>query len=156
MADIVIRPMRISDARPMATIERQCFSTPWPAQFFREELENNVCARYLVAARGREIIGYGGIWMMVGHCHLTNLAVVPAERRRGLARQILGALMALAFDEVEIRSMSLEVRRSNAAAQNLYLSMGFTVNHVMVRYYEDNGEDALLMTCDDITRWMKP
>ena len=68
----------------MAAIEGSVFNAV-AAQFFREELENNVCARYLVAARRSEIVGYGGIWMMVGHCHLTNLAGFPQSAGRGRA-----------------------------------------------------------------------
>lgn len=147
--------MRIRDAERAAAIERLCFASPWPASAFTDEIEHNVCARYLVALRGRTIIGYGGMWVMAGHCHVTNLAVIPEARRKGVGRRIVRALMALAREEFEITSMSLEVRRSNGAAQNLYLSMGFTVREVMVRYYEDNGEDALFMTCGDFTRQIR-
>ena len=81
--------------------------------------------------------------------HVTNVAVAQAMRGRGIGRAILAALMQYAAN-MGAQVLTLEVRKSNTVALALYQSMGFSQLGVRKRYYEDNGEDALLLVCDKL------
>ena len=84
--------------------------------------------------------------LIIDEAHVTNVAVHPDFRRRGYGEKILRALMDLARDTC-MGLITLEVRRSNEAAQALYHKAGFLDVGYRKRYYEDNKEDALIMYC---------
>jgi ribosomal-protein-alanine N-acetyltransferase len=136
-----------ADIPAVHAIESASFPTPWPPYAFRQELETNRMARYLVVRAGDRVVAYGGIWLMVDEAHITTFAVLPAYRRRGLGGLLLSELMALAAD-LGAAVMTLEVRLSNTGARQLYQRFGFRPVGVRPRYYTDNGEDALIMTTD--------
>lgn len=140
---ITLRPMTPEDIDAIATIERQVFSDPWPESFFLGEIsQRQVHAR--VAEREGALAGYSLAWMGFGSGHLGNLAVVPEQRRRGVAR----ALLADLFEEGRgraVETLTLEVRASNFDAQGLYLAHGFRVAGLRRGYYRDTGEDALVL-----------
>jgi ribosomal-protein-alanine N-acetyltransferase len=92
---------------------------------------------------------YAGAWIIFDEAHITNVAVEKALRGQGLGRAIMAALIQYAAN-MGAAYMTLEVRRSNTVAQALYNSMGFVELAVRKRYYEDNGEDALLLVCDTL------
>jgi tRNA threonylcarbamoyl adenosine modification protein YeaZ/ribosomal-protein-alanine acetyltransferase len=138
-----IRPLARSDLAPIAAIELQVFSDPWPESFFAGELEQpEVYAR--VAERDGRIIGYSLAWLGASEGHLGNLAVVPELRRRGVARRLLEDLLDRA-QALSVRRLTLEVRVSNFAAQALYRAHGFHLAGLRRGYYRDSGEDALVM-----------
>jgi ribosomal-protein-alanine N-acetyltransferase len=91
------------------------------------------------------ILGFVGLWLMVGEAHIVTLAVREGQRRRGLGELLLLAAIEVAMAHKH-EVMTLEVRRSNQAAISLYEKYGF--NRVGVRrcYYADTHEDALIMT----------
>jgi ribosomal-protein-alanine N-acetyltransferase len=131
-------------------IERASFPVPWPDYAFRQELQTNRLAHYLVVRAGAEAVAYGGLWLMVDEAHITTFAVLPEWRRRGVGGRLMVALMDLAL-ALQARVMTLEVRLSNRAARALYGQFGFKPVGVRPRYYRDNGEDALIMTTDAIS-----
>ncbi|HYM81772.1 MAG TPA: ribosomal protein S18-alanine N-acetyltransferase [Candidatus Limnocylindria bacterium] len=140
---LVLRPLAHSDIPPIADIERQVFTDPWPESFFAGELEQSqVYAR--VAEREGRIIGYSLAWLSAVEGHLGNLAVVPERRRRGVARRLVEDLLARA-QALAVRTLTLEVRVSNFAAQALYRAHGFRLAGLRRGYYRDTGEDALVM-----------
>jgi ribosomal-protein-alanine N-acetyltransferase len=141
--------MTVEDIPDVHEIERQSFPVPWPAYAFRQEIETNRLARYLVARVGDETVAYGGIWLMVDEAHVTTFAVMPAWRRHGVGARLMFDLMRVAA-EVGASVATLEVRLSNAAARALYQRFGFRPVGVRPRYYSDNGEDALIMTTDPL------
>lgn len=145
-----IDSMSISDVAAVHEIERASFPVPWPAYAFRQELETNKLARYLVVRTGSRTVAYGGIWLMVDEAHVTTFAVLPAWRRKGVGAKLLLALMDLSR-EVGANVVTLEVRLSNIPARTLYQRFGFRPVGVRPRYYSDNGEDALIMTTDPIS-----
>jgi len=108
------------------------------------ELEDNSFALYIGAFTNGLLIGYVGSWKIGEEAHLTNLAVHPDHRRRGIAKALLEKLMDWARN-AGVVSMTLEVRESNEIARNLYRSMGFFDAGRRRRYYSDNGEDAVIM-----------
>jgi ribosomal-protein-alanine N-acetyltransferase len=141
--------MRPDDIPAVHAIESASFPTPWPPYAFRQELETNRMARYLVVRAGERVIAYAGIWLMVDEAHMTTFAVLPAYRRRGIGGLLLSELMALSV-ELGAAVVTLEVRLSNAAARKLYEAFGFKPVGVRPRYYTDDGEDALIMTTDPL------
>jgi ribosomal-protein-alanine N-acetyltransferase len=136
--------MRVEDLDEVLEIERASFSMPWSRGAFTYEIERNRVARCWVMREGSHVVGYLCLWEVADEVHITNVAVRPACRRRGIAR----ALLARVLDDASRRSLSLvglEVRPTNAEARALYESFGFRVVGRRRGYYYDTGEDALIM-----------
>jgi len=144
---ISIEPMRIDDLDAVHAIERASFSVPWPDEAYRNELLTNRLATYVVARAGDDIVGFGGLWVMVDEAHITTFAVDPRWRRRGVGEWMLLGLLDRAVER-HAREATLEVRLSNMPARRLYEKYGFRPVGIRPRYYSDNGEDALIMTTD--------
>jgi ribosomal-protein-alanine N-acetyltransferase len=140
---LTLRPMAPADLHTVAAIEGQVFPDPWPESFFAGELTQPlVYAR--VAESGGSVAGYSVAWLGAGTGHLGNLAVAPAFRRRGVARRLLEDLLERA-GQLHVANLTLEVRVSNVAAQQLYRSFGFRLVGLRRGYYRDSGEDALVL-----------
>ena len=146
---VEIVPMRVADLPAVHTIERASFDLPWPADAYRTELETNRLAQYLVVRVGDEIAAYGGMWLMVDEAHVITFAVHPDWRRQRLGERLLLAMLDVAVD-AGARDATLEVRLSNLPARRLYEKYGFRPVGLRPRYYSDNGEDALIMTTDQL------
>ena len=146
-ANVRIRRMRMRDVDAVAAIEEATFARPWSRESFRQELERNKAARYLVAEKNGQVVGYAGAWIIIDESHITNIAVTEEERGRGIGRKLTEALMQY-ISNLGAAYATLEVRVSNERAQNLYRSLGFVSVGKRKRYYEDNGEDAYLMVCE--------
>jgi ribosomal-protein-alanine N-acetyltransferase len=144
-----VAPMTLADIEQVHAIERASFPVPWPSYAFRQELEANRMAHYLVARSADEVIAYGGIWLMVDEAHVTSFAVRPDHRRLGIGGRLMLELMELSV-HLGARVVTLEVRLSNEAARLLYGRFGFRPVGVRPRYYSDNGEDALIMTTEPL------
>jgi len=146
---LLVRPMTVDDLADVQLIERASFTTPWPSNAYRQELETNRLAQYLVASLAGTIVAYGGIWLMVDEAHVTTFAVHPRYRRRRIGERLLVALLDLAIDR-RAREATLEVRLSNLPARRLYEKYGFRPVGIRPRYYSDNQEDALIMTTEPL------
>ena len=146
MADIVIRRMTIRDVDAVHAIECATFPKPWLREDFVKEMTQNTCARYLVAEKEGKVIGFAGTWIVLDEAHITNVAVLEAYRGHGYGKELTRALMQYAAN-LGVTYATLEVRRSNERAQNLYKALGFQYVGVRKRYYEDNGEDAFIFCC---------
>ncbi len=142
---LAVLPMTLEDVADVHRIEAASFPTPWPDYAFRQELQSNRLAHYLVVKAGGQTIGYGGLWLMVDEAHVTTFAVLPEWRRRGIGARLMLELMRLAAD-LNARIVTLEVRLSNHPARALYSRFGFHPVGLRPRYYSDNNEDALIMT----------
>ena len=149
MAEPVLRRMTISDVPAVHRLEQAIFSMPWSEKDFVYEMTENKVARYLVIEEAGEIIAFAGAHIILDQAHVTNIAVRQDCRGRGLGRMITRALMQYASN-LGAEYLTLEVRQSNVTAQNLYKSLGFVKVNVRKRYYEDTGEDAWLMVCDQL------
>jgi ribosomal-protein-alanine N-acetyltransferase len=137
-----IRRLAYADLPQVISVERRAFPTPWSLAMFVLELSKpgGVC---LAAVRDDTIVAYcicsryDLVW------HLMNIAVDPVHRREGLATALLTELLhRVGGDESRV---TLEVRESNQGAIDLYERFGFRSAGVRRRYYQDNGEDALIM-----------
>jgi ribosomal-protein-alanine N-acetyltransferase len=136
--------MHPADLPEVLVIERASFSMPWSRGAFLYEIEQNQVARCWVGREDGRIVGYICLWEVADELHVTNIAVHPALRRRGLARELLTAIL----DDGRrrgLRTVTLEVRPTNAEAVGLYERFGFRVIGRRKGYYFDTGEDALVM-----------
>ena len=139
----VIRPMTADDVPAVAVLDERCFSVPWSAASLASELENEL-SDWLVAERDGEILGYVGAQTVLDESDLMNLAVDPAARRQGVARELLQSLMARLYDR-GAKSLTLDARVGNVPALSLYASLGFAVVGRRKNYYEKPQEDAFVM-----------
>ena len=144
--EYILRRMTAADVDGVAAVEAATFPTPWSRDAFESEMRN-VAARYLVAEKDGKIIGYAGAWIILDESHITNIAVLKEERGQGIGRALTAGLLQY-LSNLGAAYATLEVRKSNEVAQNLYKSLGFIKLGVRKRYYEDNGEDAFIMVCD--------
>lgn len=140
----IMEPMTLDDLDEVMAIERAAFQTPWSRGAFRYELTQNRVARSLIVRMGRQLVGYLCLWEIGHEIHITNLAVHPSFRRRGVARLLLGRVLDDAR-KADVELVFLEVRPTNVEALGLYQRFGFSVIGRRKGYYFDTGEDALVM-----------
>jgi ribosomal-protein-alanine N-acetyltransferase len=88
-------------------------------------------------------------WLLVDEVHIATIATHPDFRRQGIAQALLAQVLKLGVEEGAVSS-SLEVRASNLAAQAMYRKFGYEETGRRLRYYKDNGEDAILMTLENL------
>lgn len=148
MSEITVGLMTVEDVDAVHAIEVACFKTPWSSESFMREVTENACARYVVLREDGRAIAYAGVWFVLDEGHITNIAVHPDRRGVGYGEQVTRALIQLAADS-GMNWMTLEVRRSNKAAQSLYHKVGFIDVGYRKRYYE-NSEDALIMVLEHL------
>jgi [ribosomal protein S18]-alanine N-acetyltransferase len=151
---VAIRPMTLADIQTIRQIDVRSFSLPWPERSYHFELTENPASRSWVAeVQGKDgqkqLAGMLVLWQIIDEAHIGTIATDPDFRRHGIARRML-AVALLDASRVGIQKVFLEVRRGNTAAQALYQSFGFEVSSVRRHYYQDTGEDALLMTLEEI------
>ena len=136
--------MRKGDTKQLAELDKVCFAVPWSEQAFIDETENEL-ANYIVAEDNGTVIGYVGYWKVVDEGHITNIAVSPDYRRNGIASKMLSKIIRAAYDD-NLYLLTLEVRKSNIAAQRLYKKFGFEPLGERKNYYHLPTENAVIMT----------
>lgn len=140
--DVVIETATRADLDGIHRIEQASFPAPWRRDFFLSELSSD--GRFaLVARQDGEVIGYLFAMWIFDEMHVNKIAVDERMRRRGIADE----LMARCFDFARkhaVRTISLEVRLSNAGAQEFYRHLDFESSYLRPRYYPD-GEAAVVM-----------
>ena len=143
---IRIVPMNADHLEEIERLERICFSRPWSRRMLAEELENQ-CAAFLVAEDGQTgtVLGYAGLLVVADEGYITNVAVFPEYRRRGVAARILEIYLNFAQAN-RLAFLTLEVRPSNEAAIALYQRYGFEEVGRRKNYYDLPKEDALILT----------
>ncbi len=137
--------MAPGDLKDVLEIERLSFPEPWSRAQFEREFLNPVSCQFAacLSSEGKEkVAGYIIFWIVYGEAHILNIAVHPDFRRRGIAKGLLNYSLDL-MRERGVCEVYLEVRRSNAAALNLYRSAGFEKIYIRRNYYGD--EDAVVM-----------
>ena len=145
---MIIRKAVPEDAGAISKIEELSIKRPWSIVLIKNDLETNPNASYWVAEDDGAVQGFIGVHNIVGEINITNVAVHPDYRRRGLADALMQAMKS-EFDSrkaggEDIIGITLEVRQSNTAAIKLYEKYGFKAEGVRKGYYSD-GEDALIM-----------
>jgi ribosomal-protein-alanine N-acetyltransferase len=140
--ELLSSPSQIDD---ILAIEEASFTSPWTREMYLAEL-NNVGVSYFYLARSEagRVVGFCSFWRVLNELHINNLAVLPAHRRSGIGTALLLKVLADGATLGASRA-TLEVRRSNDAAQKLYERFGFTVAGVRRLYYSSPPEDALVL-----------
>ena len=144
MSRLPIRLATSADLDAIEEIDRHSFPRPWPRATFEGELGRDIARIAVLDQRG--VIAFCNYWLVAGEVHIHAIATHPDHRRGGIA----GQLLAYALDDGRAAGCTLatlEVRRSNRPAIALYERAGFVTVHVRERYYQDDNEDALVMTC---------
>ena len=147
--ELEITRMRRRHLKGVMAIERQVYPRPWSPNLFLSEMSELRNRSYLVARMGRELVGYGGIMCYGEEAHVTTIAVDPEYHRRKIGTRILFELVQEAI-RMGARAVSLEVRVSNWGAQRLYSQFGFRPVGIRKNYYQETGEDAVVMWADNV------
>ena len=149
-ATVTVVPMRRRHLRGVVAIEDVTNPRPWSHELFESEL-TQVSAHCFVAVAPRSVVvGFGCLMTTGFETHVTNVAVDPRHHRHGVGRSLMLRLVresiALGVDDV-----TLEVRRSNDAAIQLYEQFGFVAEGLRPKYYQELNEDAVIMWARGIT-----
>ena len=144
MTDLIFERMTEQHISRVAELEKQCFSTPWSETALSEELSNKF-ARFFVALLNGEIVGYIGAHNILGEVYITNVAVFPEYRKNGFGEALIKKFIEMVKKE-NADFITLEVRKSNISAINLYEKCGFNEVGKRKNFYEKPCEDAILMT----------
>lgn len=121
---LVFRRMSLEHLNQVLEIEEASYSAPWSYYAFAYELMQNNMAHYIVAMDGQKIVGYSGMWLILDEAHITNVAVHPAHRQKGIGKLLMQEMIRMAVRK-GATGMTLEVRPSNIAARRLYEQLGF-------------------------------
>lgn len=143
---MIVRLIEEKDIPQIMDIENASFSVPWSENSFRDELVNSV-AIYLVAEVNEKVVAYIGMWKVFDEGHITNVAVLPSYRGKGIGQTVVNRLFDVA-KENDITRLTLEVRRSNSNAIKLYEKSGFVNCGIRPNYYTEPKEDAIIMWCE--------
>jgi [ribosomal protein S18]-alanine N-acetyltransferase len=142
--DIVIERMKEGDLPEVLAIEAASFPTPFTINLFRMEMNLNV-AHLFVAKYDGKVVGYIDYWRVGPEAHLITFGVDPAFRRRGIGSRLINFMLQEARKN-RVENISLDVRPSNTAGLKLYQRFGFVQVGIRKRYYQDNDEDALVLS----------
>jgi ribosomal-protein-alanine N-acetyltransferase len=149
---MIVAPAAPADLDAIDEIERHSFLQPWPRATFEAELTRPLAR--IDVARAPRVIGFCNYWVVpepggtTGEVHIHVIATHPDHRRAGVGAALLDHALAEGR-AAHCTLATLEVRRGNAPAIALYQRAGFRTVAVRARYYQDNGEDALVM----ISEW---
>lgn len=135
--------MTEADCEKTELLMKECFSVPWSVEGLKEMFYTEGYCSF-IAKEGKEIIGYVGMKMVLDEADITNVAVLPSCRKKGIAGKLLTQLLDEAKRQ-KLHSIYLEVRTSNVAAITLYEHAGFKEVGQRKNYYDNPREDAKLM-----------
>lgn len=146
---ITISRMALEDVQHVSRLERKCYAIPWSSSAYVTEI-GNPSAYYTVArTESGTIVGYAGMWVIMGEAHVTTIAVDPEYRGRKIGERLLLDLLDFGMAHRAYRA-TLEVREHNPAAYNMYIKYGFSPVAMRKRYYSDNGENAIIMWVNEL------
>ena len=140
---MMITKMTSAHVAQVAELETLCFSDPWSKNSVASELSNKL-SYWLVALEGERVAGYVGSQTVMGETDMMNIAVHPDFRRRGIAEELVNALVD-GLKTMDSHCLTLEVRASNAPAIALYEKLGFQQIGLRKNYYRNPREDALIL-----------
>ena len=143
--EYMIRNAAEADLGALEELEKACFSLPWTREQLRSELPDERHEFLTAVSEGGEVLGYIGIMTVLDEGYISNVAVAPEARRRGIGRALVREMLRRA-GERRLSFVTLEVRAHNKSAIALYSKEGFRPVGLRRDYYERPKEDALLMT----------
>lgn len=139
---MIIRSMNEEDLEKVLEIENQVFKSSWTKEHYLYELNENPFSYLYVLEEKSKLLGYVGFWVLFEQAQITTIAIHPSEQSQGLGFQLLGFAIERIKQE-NCESITLEVRKSNIKAQELYKKSGFVECGIRKNYYDD--EDGILM-----------
>ena len=139
--------MRVEDIDAVLAIERQCLRPTWTREALLEELGRDWAHLDVIRDGAAGVVAFANYWKVADEVHLLNIATLPPQRGRGHATHLLTHMIEVART-LACRLVTLEVRRSNAAAQRLYQRFSFRSIGVRPNYYSDDQEDAVVMVLE--------
>lgn len=145
-----IRKMTLADLTQVMEIENQAFSNPWSTEMVKKELTQDwstVLIGEALTEVGWQIRGFAIYWLVADEVHVLNVATDRAFKRQGIGKKVMEAMLNHGRER-KCRIATLEVRRSNDAAINLYKLLGFRAVGMRPAYYQDDREDAVVMILD--------
>ena len=143
---IIILPLDTAHIAEIVRLEARCFSNPWSSEAFASVCENAMYTYYMaIDSVSGSICGCGGMYTVLDSADITNIAVLPDYREKGIGSLLLEGLIEYA-EKNGVTSLHLEVRESNSAARRLYEKFGFEIDGKRKKYYRRPTEDAILMT----------
>jgi ribosomal-protein-alanine N-acetyltransferase len=138
--------MTLDDLEQVIAIDQVSFSLPWPVRSFAFECENPISRCWVAELDGR-VVAMLVAWLIVDDVHIATIATHPDFRKQGIGKKLLTHVLRSAKEEGALTSF-LEVREGNLAAQEMYRKFGYVESGRRENYYNDNGEDAILMTLE--------
>lgn len=135
--------MQEEDLNEVLEISTMSLKESWTLDSFTKELTNPL-AKYIVAKYDDKTVGFAGVWTIVDEGHITNIAVHPDYRKKGIGSQLVNSLIEHS-SKWGCNALTLEVRASNTPAKNLYKKFDFVEEGIRKNYYKDNKEDAIIM-----------
>jgi ribosomal-protein-alanine N-acetyltransferase len=145
---MIVAPATSADLDAIDEIERHSFARPWSREMFEAQLTRELAR--LDVARAPAVVGFCNYYVIPDHharggeVHILAIATHPDHRRAGVGAALLDHALA-GGRALYANLATLEVRRGNAPAIAMYERAGFRTVHVRKQYYQDNGEDALVM-----------
>ena len=140
---MTIESMTVDDIAQVAEIERQIFSIPWSEKAFRDSMESDNTI-YIVTKENDNVAGYAGMYLSFEEGNITNVAVNPLSRRKGIGEKIVRDILNRAYEK-GVRDVFLEVRETNSVAIALYEKIGFKEEGIRKNFYDKPRENALIM-----------
>ncbi len=145
---VEVSPMQRADLEEVIEIERHAFRSPWSRQIFQEELDREWAYLEVLRERQRDgqsrVVAFCNYWLVRDEVHLLNIATHPDHRRHGHARALMAHVVNFARRH-RCRYVTLEVRRSNQGAIDLYGEFDFQAVGIRPKYYVEDQEDAVVM-----------
>ena len=138
-----IRKARLEDVKGIVMLENKVFKQSLGPDFLVQELTDNPFAYYVVGEMNRHIIAYLGLRIVTPAAEMMNVAVDPEYQRQGRGSKLLEYALDFVMRQ-GVKHITLEVRKSNTAAQAFYIKHGFERSHIRKHYYE--SEDAVVLS----------
>src|SRR5699024_1720872 len=144
MAEFVIQEMTENDIDAVLELDLKCFSAPWNREIYEKEVTENDFAHYFIIKTDEKVMCYVGLSLFLEVAQVKNISIAPEFRGYGIDEQLFGFALQYLLKQ-GAQQLSLEVRKSNEVAQNLYKKFRLKKGGVRKNYYPDNGEDAFVM-----------
>jgi [ribosomal protein S18]-alanine N-acetyltransferase len=148
--DVTINPISVDEIDAILILDRLCFGGLWSIDSYRRELTNDnshflgISVERTLEPETAGLIGFGCFWAILDEAHITLLGIHPQYQQQGLGQLLLGALLDRSR-AIEMARATLEVRASNDGAIHLYEKCGFQTVGRRKKYYQDTGEDGVIM-----------
>lgn len=150
MIKITVKQMTTEDVEEVFQIEKLIHPNHhWSKNSFYNELSNKLASYWVIKDENNKILAFIGAWIIFEEAHITTLGTHPDFRRLHLAQILILKIIEVCY-KLMVKYITLEVRESNIAAISLYQKFLFESIGQRKNYYQDNGENAIIMFTQNI------